>query len=198
MRRREFIGLIGGAAVSPITARAQQPAKMKRIGMFAPAVKVADMRIGGDSGYTLGLQELQRLGYIEGQNLIIDRFSADGKREYGDFIAEIVSAHPDVILTSGTPITLALKAATSTIPIVAITGDPIRLGLVSSLSHPGGNITGVSVDAGVELWGKRVELLAEAVPRLVNVVYISTRPNLNGAGARATQEAAKKLGISLV
>jgi putative tryptophan/tyrosine transport system substrate-binding protein len=116
MRRREFIGLIGGAAVSPIVARAQQPAKMKRLALVDPALKVADMRIGGDSGYTVGLQELQRLGYIEGQNLIIDRFSADGKREYGDLVAEIVSTHPDVILTSGTPITLALKAATSIIP----------------------------------------------------------------------------------
>ena len=198
MKRREFIGLVGGVAAWPLAARAQQPAKMKRIAMVDPALKVADMRIGGDSGYTVGLQELQRLGYIEGQNLIIDRFSADGKREYGDLVAEIVSAHPDVIFTSGTPITLALKAVTSTIPIVAITGDPIRFGLVSSLSHPGGKITGVSVDAGVELWGKRLELLAEAVPRARNVLFVSTQSAWEDAGGKATREAAQRLGIALM
>jgi putative tryptophan/tyrosine transport system substrate-binding protein len=198
MRRREFIGLIGGAAMSPIAVRAQQPAKMKRIAMVDPAVKVADMRIGGDSGYTLGLQELQRLGYIEGQNLIIDRFSADGKRVYGDLVAGILSTHPDVILASSTPLTRALKAGTSTIPIVAITGDPIRFGLISSLSHPGGNVTGVSVDAGVELWGKRLELLAEAVPRAHNVLFVSTQAAWEDVGGKATREAAQRLGISLM
>lgn len=109
-----------------------------------------------------------------------------------------MDSKPDLIYTAGTPLTLRFKAATNTIPIVTITGDPIRFGIVSNIARPGGNVTGVSVDAGVEIWGKRVELLAEAVPKLVNVVYISTRGNPNGAGGKATQEAAKQLGISLV
>jgi putative ABC transport system substrate-binding protein len=105
-----------------------------------------------------------------------------------------VGSKPDLIYTAGTPLTLRFKAATNTIPIVTVTGDPIRFGIVSNIARPGGT----SVDAGVEIWGKRVEMLAEAVPKLVNVVYISTRGNPNGPGGKATQEAAKKLGISLV
>jgi putative ABC transport system substrate-binding protein len=103
-----------------------------------------------------------------------------------------------LIWTAGTPLTLRFKAATSTIPIVTVTGDPIRFGIVSSIARPGGNVTGVSVDAGVEIWGKRLEMLAEAVPKLVNVVFISTQGGWNGPGGKATREATQKLGISLV
>src|SRR5262249_38827689 len=110
----------------------------------------------------------------------------------------VVDSNPDLIYTAGTPLTLRFKAATNRIPIVTLTGDPIRFGIVSNIARPGGNITGVSVDAGVEIWAKRLEMLAEAVPKLGNAVYLSTKPNLNGPGAKATQEAAKKLGISLV
>src|SRR5207237_2998625 len=78
---------------------------------------------------------------------------------------KVVETNPDVIASPGTPMTLSLKAATTTIPIVAITGDPVRFGLLSNLARPGGNITGVSVDAGVEVWAKRLELLSSAVPK---------------------------------
>jgi putative ABC transport system substrate-binding protein len=94
--------------------------------------------------------------------------------------------------------TLRLKSLTTTIPIVAFTGDPIRFGLISNLAHPGGNITGVSVDAGVEVWAKRLELLASAVPKLVNVVFISSEGTWASAGGQVVREAALKLGISLV
>ena len=78
-----------------------------------------------------------------------------------------------------------------------MTGDPVRFGLVSSLAHPGGNITGVSVDAGVEIWGKRLELLAEAVPKLTRLVFVSTKGAWVGAGGQVVQDTAKKLGIAL-
>ena len=110
----------------------------------------------------------------------------------------MVDTKPDVISCYGTPMTLSLKAATTTIPIVAITGDPIRLGLVSNLARPGGNITGVSVDAGIEVWAKRLELLSSAVPKLVNVVFVSSEGGWTGAGGQAVRDAAQKLGISLV
>jgi putative tryptophan/tyrosine transport system substrate-binding protein len=194
MKRREFIGLVGGAAAWPVVAQAQQPAKMKRIAIVL-ANKVAD----GDPNGLAFLEELKRLGYVEGKNLIIDRYSAEGQADrYANLAREVVSTNPDLISTAGTPLTLRFKAATSTIPIVTVTGDPIRFGIVSSIARPGGNITGVSVDAGLEIWAKRLEQLAEAVPKLVNVVFVSTPGGWNGPGGRGLREAAPKVGISLL
>ena len=198
MHRRDFITLLGGAAAAwPLAARAQQPAKMKRIAFAAPAVKVADM--GSDPSSATFFEEIKRLGYVEGTNLIVDRYSAEGKIDrYGDLAREVVGTHPDLIYTTGSPMTLQLKAATSTIPIVALTGDPIRQGIVSSIARPGGNITGVSVDAGFEIWAKRPELLAQAVPKLVNVVFVGRQVTWENPGGRGMREGAQKLGISLV
>src|SRR5258707_5929523 len=188
MHRRDFITLLGGAAAAwPLAARAQQPAKMKRVALASPAVKVADMR--SDSNSSTFVEELKRLGYVEATNLIIDRYSAEGKLDrYGDLAHEVVSTHPDLIYTTGAPLTLRLKAATSTIPIVALTGDPIRQGIVSSIARPGGNITGVSVDAGFEIWAKRLELLAQAVPKLVNVVFVGRQVTWENPGGRGMRE----------
>jgi putative ABC transport system substrate-binding protein len=198
MHRRDFITLLGGGAAAwPLAARAQQPAKMKRIAFAAPAVKVAD--IGSDPNFLTFFEELRRLGYVEGTNLIIDRYSAEGKIDrYADLAREVVSTHPDLIYTTGSPLTLQLKAATSTIPIVALTGDPIRQGIVSSIARPGGNITGVSVDAGLEIWAKRLELLTQAVPKLVNVVFVGRQVTWENPGGRGMREGAQRLGISLV
>jgi putative ABC transport system substrate-binding protein len=199
MKRREF--LLGTAMLASLTcaASAQQAVAKKRIAVVEPSIKVADMRIGGDARYDVLLNELRRLGYVEGENLIVDRYSGEGRFErYADIAREVVGAHPDVIVSFGTPLTRLLKGATTTIPSVAYTGDPVRFGLISSLAHPGGNITGVSVDAGIEIWGKRLALLAEAVPKLVNVLFISTQGGWEGAGGRAAREAAQKLGLSIV
>ena len=204
MKRRDFILGLGGAALCSNAARGQQNPPItqqsttkKRIAQVAPATKVEDLK--GDAPTRIYFDELRRHGYVEGENLIVERYSGEGRRErYESLAREVVDSKPDLIFTAGTPLTLRFKAATNSIPIVTMTGDPIRFGIVSNIARPGGNITGVSVDAGVEIWAKRVEMLAEAVPKLVNVVYISTRGNPNGAGGKATQEAAKKLGISLL
>ena len=204
MERRDFILGLGGAALYSNAARGQQNSPIaqhsttkKRIAQVVPSTKVEDMQ--ADPNTRLLIDELKRLGYVEGENLIVERYSGEGRLErYESLAHEVVDTKPDLILTAGTPLTLRFKAATSTIPIVTITGDPIRFGIVSSIARPGGNITGVSVDAGVEIWSKRLEMLAEAVPKLVNVVFISTQGGWNGAGGRATREAAQKLGISLV
>ena len=196
MKRRDF--LIAAAMLAPAMrhASAQQPATKKRLAVIGYG-KVEDMRIGRDPGATIFLEELQRLGYVEGGNLIIDRWQYQSGR-LEEIAREVVNTNPDVIACGGTPMTLRLKAVTTTIPIVAITGDPIRFGLVSNLARPGGNITGVSVDAGVEVWAKRLELLSIAVPKLVNVVFVSTEGAWTGAGGQAVRDAAQKLGISLV
>ena len=196
MKRRDFLGVVANFALENAAAHAQQPATKKRLAIIVVG-KIEDARIGRDPNATIFLEELQRLGYVEGVNLIIDRWQYQAGR-LDEIAREVVDRNPDVIHSPGTPMTSKLKAATTTIPIVAMTGDPIRFGLVSNLSRPGGNITGVSVDAGVEVWAKRLELLSRAVPKLVNVVFVSTEGGWTGAGGQAVRDAAQKLGISLV
>ena len=203
MRRREFIaGTAATAAFSSAPSYSQtgpKTAVIKRIAVVSPSEKVADMRIGGDARYDAFFDELKRLGYVEGKNLIVDRYSGGGVvQAYDDVVREVIRTNPDAVWSGGTPLTSRFKKLTSTIPIVASTGDPIRFGLVSSLAHPGGNITGVSVDAGIEIWGKRLALLGQVVPKLINVLLVSTQGGWDGAGGKAVRDAAQKLGISLV
>jgi putative ABC transport system substrate-binding protein len=174
-------------------ASAQQPAPKKRLAVIFFG-KVEEMKIGRD--YTVFFEEVHRLGYVEGENLVVDRWQLQMGR-LDEIAREVVDAKPDVIATFGTPMTLRLRAVTTTIPIVANTGDPIRFGLVTNLARPGGNITGVSVDAGVEVWAKRLELLSSAVAKMRNVVFVSSEAAWKGAGGQAVRDAAQKLGISL-
>lgn len=198
MRRRDFIGALLLASQLR-DASAQQAATKKRMAIASPAGRIEDMRIGRDSSFTVGLRELERLGFVEGQNLTIDRYSAEGnKDQYLGLARLVVSTHPDLISTSGSPLTRAFLAATRTIPIVTITGDPVRQRLVESIARPGGNLTGVSVDAGFELWGKRLQVFVEALPDLRRIFFISTAATWEGGGAKEAREVAQKLGISLL
>src|SRR5262245_32264506 len=165
MRRREFITLLSGAAAAwPLTARAQQPATQRRIAIFHPAIPTTLLtETGGGSAWRAFFGELRRLGYVEGGNLIIERYSAEGHHERYEGIArEIVIRRPDVIVTGTNPVVTAFNAATKTIPVVAFMLDPLHAGLVTNLSRPGGNITGITLDPGIEVWGKRLEILKEA------------------------------------
>ena len=195
MKRREFLLATLLSAPAMRHALAQQPAPKKRLAVIGIG-KPEDMKIGRDPGATVFLEELKRLGFVEDENLIIDRWQFQPGR-VEEIAREVIDKNPDVISCSGTPMALRLKA-TTTIPIVAFTGDPIRLGLVSNLARPGGNVTGVSVDAGLEVWAKRLELLSNAVPKLANVVFVSGEGVWTGAGGQAVRGAAQKLGISLV
>src|SRR5436190_11274807 len=196
MKRRDFLFVAAMLAPAIRRASAQQPATKKRLAVIVLG-KVEDARIGRDPIPTIFFEELQRLQYVEGENLIVDRWQLQmGRRE--EIASKVVDTKPDVIACSGTPMTLSLKAATTTIPIVANTGDPIPFGIVSNLARPGGNVTGVSVDAGVEVWAKRLELLSNAVPKLVNVVFVSSEGIWMSAAGQVVRDAAQKLGISLV
>jgi ABC-type uncharacterized transport system substrate-binding protein len=195
MKRRDF--LLAAMVFAPAVRRAaaQQPPVKKRIALANASLKADDRR---DPLALVFDAELKRAGVIEGENVTIDRFSAEGNVDRYEAVArEVVATNPDLIVTGGTPMTLKLKAATSTIPIVTMTGDPIRFGVVSNLARPGSNITGVSVDAGVEVWGKRLELLSQAVPGLKRVAFVSTQGGWKGPGGRATEAAARALGLSL-
>src|ERR1700680_3329893 len=137
MQRREFITLIGGAAASPLVVRAQQAAKMKRIAMVAPAERVADVVASYHRFYRAFLDEVSRLGFVEGKNLVVERYSAGGQPDrYAQLARDVVDTRPDAIVAREGRLGLAFKAATTTIPIVATSVDPVVLGLVSNIARP--------------------------------------------------------------
>jgi putative tryptophan/tyrosine transport system substrate-binding protein len=199
MQRRAFIAGLGGTAmVWPLAAHSQQPAKMKRLAIASPSHKIGDMGVNGTRFYRMFFEELSRLGYDEGQNLVVERYSGEGRTEhYADLAREVVNTRPDLIYTSATRLALNFKAATTTIPIVTTTADPIAGGLVSSLARPGGNITGVSVDAGIEVMGKRLALLLEATSKLSNARFLVSQLSWERFIGAAVREASRRLGISL-
>jgi len=198
MRRRDFITALGNAATWPLAARAQQPTKMKRVAFVIPAAKVSDITVSGMPFFRAFFEELSRLGYVEGQNLGVERYSGEGRTErYAELARDVVNTHPDLILALGAHLSLDFKKATTTIPIVTLVIDPIALGLVASIARPGGNITGITIAGGLEIIGKRIGLLVEAVPKLSSLGYLATRSYWEDARGEAAREAAKRAGISL-
>ena len=134
---------------------AQKAQKIRRIAIAHASTPITDLTIDGNNPLLrLFFEELLKLGYVEGQNIEIVRFSANGRTDhFRELSAEIVQSGPELIVANVSQFVRTLKETTSTIPIVGITADPISYGLTSSLSRPDGNVTGVSVDAGLELWG---------------------------------------------
>jgi ABC-type uncharacterized transport system substrate-binding protein len=196
MKRREFITLLGGAAAAwPLAARAQQPTRLPTIGVLGPNTPSLDSRRIGAF-----VQRLGELGWIEGRNVAIEYRWAEGRTErLAEFAAEFVRLHVDVIVTSATPPSIAAKQATSVIPIVfAAVGDPVGTGLVTSLARPGGNVTGLSIQA-TDLAGKRLELLREAVPGLRRLA-IMANPGAPPAVLEMAevQTTARALGLEVV
>ena len=202
MRRRDFIAGLSSAAAWPVVARAQQPTKTYRIAIAHPSASVNEMSEAGDNPYFPALfEELRRLGYIEGANLIVERYSGEGREErYVEISRLVVHTKPDLIVTAALRLVRTFKAATETIPIVATMADPVPYGIVTSLAGPGGNITGVSVVAGLEIWGKRLEVLRETVPTASRVGFLGSRQiwELPGGQTSALREETKNLNISLL
>lgn len=203
MKRREFITLVGGATAGwPLMARAQEAAVNKRIAWVHPSAPLADLREdGGDRIYGAFLGELRRLGRVEGSNLVVERYSAEGRIDrYAELARTVVQRQPTVIFTSGTDMTRVLMAATKTIPIVAILTDPVASGLITNLAHPSGNVTGASVDAGIEIAGKRLGLLKEVIPTMSRVGFLSSRSHWEdqGRSGEASRVAARNLGVTLI
>ena len=195
MRRREFITLLGGTAAWPVAARAQQTAKLPTIGFLGPNTPSLDSRRVGAF-----VQRLRELGWTEDRNVAIEYRWAEGRTErLAEFAAEFVRLKVDVIVTSATPPVIAAKQATSVIPIVfAAVGDPVGTGLVNSLARPGGNATGLSIQA-TDLAGKRLELLHEVVPGLRRLA-IMANPGAPPAVLEMAeaQTTARALGLEVV
>jgi putative ABC transport system substrate-binding protein len=183
----------------PFFARAQQSGKVHRVAIVSPSMPVSEMNETDDGMYGPFLGELQRLGYVEGQSLIVERFSAEGHPErYREMVSEVVRSHPDAVFAAQVQLTLELKAQTTTIPIVGGGVDPVGFGIVPSLARPGGNITGVDGEAGLQTWGKRLALLKEAVPTLSRVGLLIVPNTYGQRGAAMVKEASEKIGVSLV
>jgi len=174
MRRREFITLLGGvAAACPLAVRAQQPGTLPTIGYLGSATPATQ-----GQWVAAFVQRLRELGWIEGRTIAIEYRWAEGRTERAaEIAAELVQRKVDVIVTTGTPATLAAKQATSVIPTVfAATGDPVGTGLVVSLARPGGNVTGLSLEQ-TETAGKRLELLREVIPSLGRLAILANVGN---------------------
>jgi len=195
MRRREFIALIGSVAAWPFAALALEPEKRPTIGFLGATTPTI-----WTSFVAAFLQRLRELGWIDGYNLSIEYRWAEGREDrYNEFAADLVRRKVDVIVTGGTSAVIAVKQATSIIPIVfATAGDPVGTGLVASLSEPGGNVTGLS-NQQTDLAGYRLELLHDVVPDMRHVALLGnvTSPNVV-LEMRAVQEAAPKLGLETI
>jgi putative ABC transport system substrate-binding protein len=194
MKRREFIGLLGGAAASvPFAARAQQPGKIPTIGFLGAATPAAwSAWTGGFVG------RLGELGWIEGRTVAIEYRWAEGRTErYGEIASEFVRLKVDVIVTVGSA-AVAVKQVTSVIPIVfAVAIDPLGTGLVTSLSRPGGNVTGVSSQSA-DLDGKRLEILRETFPGLRRLLILANAGNpASMQELHEIETPARKLGLEV-
>jgi putative ABC transport system substrate-binding protein len=200
MKRREFIGLACGASVLTATtsraAWAVEPHKVYRIAMLHPSHPVSDLtENSGLNYYREYYLELRRLGYIEGKNLVVERFSGEGRVDhYPELAREAAARNPNVIFAVTNEMAAVLKEVTSTIPIVAFIADPVQSSLATSMARPGGNITGVSVDTGPELSGKRLQLLREVVPTISKLGILGPQ---NYPETAVMQEATEKAGIGV-
>ncbi|HWN12937.1 MAG TPA: ABC transporter substrate-binding protein, partial [Candidatus Dormibacteraeota bacterium] len=172
--RRGFLrGLVGAGLAAPLVAQAQQSDKVYRIGMIERTqIGINAANVGA---FRQGLREF---GYVEGTHFVLEYRSADGQdARFPGLAAELARLKVNLILTRGTPAALAVKNATVTIPVVIIgVGDPVGQGLVASLAHPGGNITGLSA-AVTEIYPKRVQLLTELVPRAARIAALFNMSN---------------------
>jgi putative ABC transport system substrate-binding protein len=196
VRRRTFISLLGGAVAWPLAARAQQPERVRRIGVL---MNVAAADPEGQAQVAAFLQALQQLGWNEGRNVRIDtRWGENDVERDSRYATELLAFAPDVILASGTLSVAALRRVTRTSPIVfAGVSDPVGAGFVDTLARPGGNVTGFMIFE-YSLSGKWLELLKEIAPRLMRAAFL--RDSANPAGIAqfgAVQAVAQSLGVEL-
>jgi len=195
MRRREFLTLLGGAAAAwPLAARAQQPERVRRIGVLMDG---ADTDATAQSFISALRVGLQRQGWIEGRNMHVeDRWAGGDSGRVRDHAAELVAMPADVVLTGNTPVVQELQRRTRTIPIVFVAlGDPVATGVVASLARPGGNATGF-MNPQPSISGKWVELLKEIAPGIDRVTVMVNAGNIaNASRLRAIERSAPSLGV---
>lgn len=199
--RELFRMLVLVLVAMPLTAGAQQATRVYRVALVYAASPVSELA-GPEPvhpGARAFVHALRDLGYVEGQNLILERRSAEGKFErFPEIIRELVSTKVDVIVTFANPAIRAAKAVTQTVPIVMIASrNPVEAGLVESFARPGGNITGLTVDTGPEMVGKSLQILKDLLPRISRVIFLASKDEVEAQG-RQTAEAATSMGLKLL
>ena len=203
--RRAFLGtLAGGLLAAPLVAEAQQLGKVYRVGLISFGIPLSQM-VGprpGDPSVRAFIEGLRTLGYVEGQNLILEHRSGEGNVErFGEIVAELVRLKPDVIVTAANSVARKAQAVTTTIPIVMATSwDPVSAGIVQSLARPGGNITGLTLVVDPEIEAKRLELLKAMLPRVSRVAYLGNKKDKDWERpiGKSVRAAAPTLGVTLV
>ena len=196
MKRREFIGLLAGAATAwPLGARAQQNDHVRRIGFLMPS---AETDTNAQSRVAAFREGLQQLGWTEGRNIRIDYRWADDSGRIGPYAEELVRLSPDVILANGNPVVAAVLQQTRTVPIVFVqVADPVGSGFIQSLARPCGNITGLT-NFELSMAGKWLELLKEIAPTLTRVaVILHPETAAHVAFLRVIQDMAPSVGVAL-
>jgi putative tryptophan/tyrosine transport system substrate-binding protein len=195
VQRRDFLLAVVALLAAPLAAEAQQAGKVYRIGYLSVPTRASVEQV-----LQAFLRKLRELGWIEGQNLIIEYRWADGKVErLADLAADLVQRKVDLIVAPAGTAALAAKKATSSIPIVMMfPADPVDLGLVASLGRPGGNVTGTTLSPGLEIFGKQLQILKEAIPRASRVAILSN-PGEAGFAVqiKEVETAARSLGIRI-
>ena len=202
MNRRDAIFGLLALGAAPRIAGAQQPGKIYRVGMVLSTSAVATIT-GPNPAHPVArafIHEMRALGYVEGQNLDLQRRSLEGNAELGpEVIGDLVRRKVDVIVAGANPAIAAAKRATATIPIVMVGSvEPLGAGFIASFARPGGNVTGFTSDTGPEVMGKQLQLLHEALPHVRRVAYVGTKPDWASERGRSAQAAARALGLTLV
>ena len=201
--RRTFLAGTGAVLfAAPLAAEAQPAGKVYRVGLVFTTAPASEM-IGLHPVHPLVrsfLDELRALGYVQGRNLAFEPRSAEGRFErFREILEGLASLKVDVLVVNGNRMTQVAKEVTRVIPIVMVfVNDPVEDGLVATLAHPGGNVTGVTGTAGPELEGKRVELLKEALPKIRRVAFLGTKSDWEDPFGKSTQAAARALHITLI
>jgi putative ABC transport system substrate-binding protein len=199
MSRRGFVAASVAAFAAPGAAGAQQAKKVYRIALFNPSSPLAEMSAVGNSRHRAFFQKLRRLGYTEGQNLVVDRHSAEGDATRLLALARrTVQLRPDVVVAISNRAVATLKTATSAIPIVSLVADPVGFGFATTLARPGGNITGFTIDTGREFVEKHVEFLKQIVPAASRIGFLMPRGVWEGRIGSFYREAAGAVGIAAV
>jgi putative ABC transport system substrate-binding protein len=194
MRRGDLLaGLLAATGASAL--RAAEPNRVYRLDLHRGEWLLFQMRFGRSF-----FDRLRQFGYVEGKNLVVYRYAADGRAElYVDIARDVARSKPDVIaIPNSHQLTLQLAKEASAIPIVALMGDPVAAGRVQNIARPSGNITGIASHAGIGMQGKDLDILRQAIPSASRIAYLSPRADGKGACGRAIVDAGRRSGVSII